>query len=329
MIQGIFYAFPALKEFSTQNLYSRHPAKEGLWLHCGRTDDVIVYSKGEKFNPLTMENIIEVHAQVVSACVYGQGRFQSALLVQPRTAVTTDEEKESLLRELWPVIKIANEASPAHGRLVPVFILFTIAEKPMFRAGKGTVQRKRTLELYAEELDALYNTANAATNGSNISIKPESSSLELGRKNLHELIDSVMGLCGITPTVDLFELGPDSLHVISLIRQINIMQVRLGEERPLISSKTIYGNPSVQDLERALTRIDSTGVNVAKPTANDDRSQMMHACLTQYTSALPVRTKIPIRTPGEPLIILLTGSTGFLGSYLLDLMQQDSSISVI
>ncbi|MCJ1438984.1 hypothetical protein MMC27_008374 [Xylographa pallens] len=329
MLQSIFFTFPALKEFPTKDLYSKHPAKEGLWLYCGRTDDVIVYSNGEKFNPSTMEGIIECHTQVISALVYGQGRFQSALLVEPRTAVITKEEKESLTREIWPVIEKANEASPAHGRLVPEFVLFTVAEKPMFRAGKGTVQRKRTLELYTEELDALYNTASLATNGFNLSMQPGFSSQGMGRKSLQELIDSITGLDGITPTANLFDLGLDSLYVVSLVKQINIMRAHPGEERTLISSKTIYSNPSVQELERALARIDLTGLTEAKSTTNDNRSQKMHACLAQYTSDLPVRARLPITTPGEPLVILLTGSTGSLGSYLLDLMEQDPSVSMI
>lgn len=46
--QGIFGTFPHLQEWPMKDLYSKHPSKEGLWLYRGRTDDIIVFSTGEK-----------------------------------------------------------------------------------------------------------------------------------------------------------------------------------------------------------------------------------------------------------------------------------------
>ncbi|KAI0415252.1 hypothetical protein F5X98DRAFT_230098 [Xylaria grammica] len=36
--QGVFYAFPELREWSMNDLYDRHPTKPFLWRYCGRRD---------------------------------------------------------------------------------------------------------------------------------------------------------------------------------------------------------------------------------------------------------------------------------------------------
>lgn len=81
--QGIFHTFPGRDVYRTNDLYTRHPTNPNLWKFDGCQDDVIVLSNGEKFNPITMELIIESHPLVSRALVVGQSRFQAALLVEP------------------------------------------------------------------------------------------------------------------------------------------------------------------------------------------------------------------------------------------------------
>ncbi|KAF7889998.1 uncharacterized protein EAF02_002413 [Botrytis sinoallii] len=97
--QGIFYTFPDLQNTKTRDLFSKHPSKHNLWRHEGRSDDIIVYSTGEKFNPISMENALNSHPKVRSAIVYGTKKFQSSVLNEP-----TDPEgsKDVLLDALWP-----------------------------------------------------------------------------------------------------------------------------------------------------------------------------------------------------------------------------------
>ncbi|OTA69204.1 acetyl-CoA synthetase-like protein, partial [Hypoxylon sp. EC38] len=154
--QGIFGTFPELSEWRMKDLYSKHPTKENIWLYQGRADDIIVFSTGEKLNPLEMENIINANRFISAVLITGLGRFQSSLLVEAVNPPTTEAEKEELLETIWPSVQAANKESPSHGRIHRNMIVFTSADKPMLRAGKGTVQRQMTVDLYAPELDALY-----------------------------------------------------------------------------------------------------------------------------------------------------------------------------
>lgn len=159
LFQAVFATFPNLTEYSTKDLCSKHRSKSELWLFEGRTDDVIVYSNGSKFNPLKLEGIIAAHPAVTSALVDGNGRAQSALLVEPKI----DMRNEDLLEEIWPTIQSANNASRAVARIAKGMVTFTSPEKPMLRAGKGTVRRRMTISLYREELDAVHAAASSKT----------------------------------------------------------------------------------------------------------------------------------------------------------------------
>jgi len=70
--QGCFYNFPELSEWRTNDIFEPHPTLKDHWLYKGRADDVIVFSNGEKLNPVTIEGIVSDHPLVKSALVVGQ-----------------------------------------------------------------------------------------------------------------------------------------------------------------------------------------------------------------------------------------------------------------
>lgn len=163
LYQGIFGTFPELEEWSMRDLYSKHPTKANVWLYRGRTDDMIVFSTGEKLNPVDMESTIQAHPAVSGVVVCGAGRFQSSLLVEAANSSPTVDgtQRARVLDDIWPTVQRANKEAPSHGRIHRDMVLFTSPDKPMPRAGKGTVQRKATVDLYAAELEVLYEVTKA------------------------------------------------------------------------------------------------------------------------------------------------------------------------
>lgn len=163
--QGVFGTFPDLEEWPMRDLYSKHPTKENVWLYRGRNDDIVVFSTGEKLNPVDMESTIQAHPAVSGVVICGSGRFQSSLLVETAKPPSSEAERDQLLDSIWPSVQSANSESPSHGRIHRDMIIFTAADKPMPRAGKGTVQRQATVDLYAAELEALYGVSAASVHG--------------------------------------------------------------------------------------------------------------------------------------------------------------------
>ena len=61
----------------------------------------------------------------------------------------------NLVALVRPVVEEANKDAPNFSRIFKEMTLVTSADKPMLRAGKGTVTKKATINLYEPEIDAL------------------------------------------------------------------------------------------------------------------------------------------------------------------------------
>jgi hypothetical protein len=54
-----------------------------------------------------------------------------------------------------PIVEEANMIAPAFSRIFKEMILFASRDKPLPRAGKGTVMRKAALSLYEPEIESM------------------------------------------------------------------------------------------------------------------------------------------------------------------------------
>jgi acyl-CoA synthetase (AMP-forming)/AMP-acid ligase II/aryl carrier-like protein len=156
IFQGVFSTFPEKQSFNSGDLFERHLTNPNAWAFRARTDDIIAFTTAEKLNPITMESTISTNPNVKSALIGGQGKFQASLLIEPHVYPQTEEEKEQLFKDIWPTVLEANRACPAFGRIMKQFIILSNPDKPIPRAGKGTVQRQGALQLYKAEFEELY-----------------------------------------------------------------------------------------------------------------------------------------------------------------------------
>ncbi|KAL8951795.1 MAG: hypothetical protein Q9222_002244 [Ikaeria aurantiellina] len=306
LYQPVWHIFPDLQEYHTKDLYSKHPTKPGLWMYRGRIDDIIVFVNGEKFNAVTFEDRVSSHAALNSVLVTGQGCFQAALLVEPKQALRSTAQRAHLLEEIWPLIEKANENGPAHCRVSKAHVLFTKPEKPMLRASKGTVQRRLTLNAYAEEVDSLYADAESIKGGEML---PPVPGLEAGA--LESLIIRLVNgnSTNITQTKsedDLFaQRGMDSLQVLQLLRDL------ASHGYGAISPSLVYNNPTVSRLAGAIQdhhNASPQGITRSLRVKTKEMQDLLNEVSAQIDGVVIER----------PDTILLTGSSGALGSYLLD-----------
>lgn len=165
-LQPVFCTFPDLAEYRTRDLYSKHPTKDNVWLYRGRRDDLIELSGSSSSSPrlifpVPMERAIMSIPEIRFAIVYGTDRIRPALLVEP-SEPCLDSEHETRTRTLvedavWPRVQEANRGYPPHGQILRNMIQVTKPSRPMSITTKGYVSRKRTIQLYQADLDALYN----------------------------------------------------------------------------------------------------------------------------------------------------------------------------
>lgn len=312
--QPPFQIFSNLQEFSMKDLYLKHPTKPGLWLYSGRADDIIVYVTGEKFNPVSMENLLQGSPEVRSAIVAGTGRFQSALLIEPtHNSRTSTKERARMIEALWPVIEQANSECPAHARISMSLILFTTPEKPMLRAGKGTVQRNLTIEAYSKELDGIYADADTIDEF-DATVKVAVNDLDATRASIHRIIEHVTSFYGLGIDDDFFAHGMDSLQVLTVLKYLRAGLIAAGVCCDNLAPSTIYTNSTVSTLSNAVLTLrgQAQGKQLLDEKA---RIEKMQGVLAKYSAV--------------PVVVVLTGSTGTIGSYLLEALAASPDVSRI
>ena len=322
--QGVFQTFPHLQEYSTKDLYSPHPTKPDLWQYRGRSDDVIVFSNGEKINPITMEGIIAMHPSVTGALVFGSGRFQSSLLIEVKNPAASDQQRRALIDSMWPTVKRANEDCPAHGRIAKDLILFTDPSKPMLRAGKGTIQRKSTENLYKDELEMLY-SASGARNLQDFTTSNKALNAEC---IFHEILSQELNVEDIKLDDDLFNLGLDSLKIANITRQLTKSSLNCFCR---LTPRDIYTSPTISQLAGLVqVRAEAEKLNYGNLAIIRDHTAEMKSLAADYTRDLPINSRVPKRQGVSTLkTVILTGSTGSLGSYLLHSLLEDQSVAQI
>lgn len=320
--QGVFHTFPDLDVYHTNDLYTQHPTKQNLWKYSGRKDDVIVLSNGEKFNPISMELIIEVHPLVSRALVIGQSRFQAGLLIEP-SPTAPEMDSKLFIDKIWPTVQAANQTIAAHGRVMKSNIGFASKTKPFKTTPKGTTQRRAVIRDYEKEIDQIYE---AGLDDELQGCLPESLDTATVSDYVSRIICRVLEKPDIPFNQDLYSLGLDSLMTIRIAKAL---QKGIQERRPqikdgLITSQTLYANPTVKQLvEVIITTIEGKSIDVIP------RSEKIENLVEKYTHDLPSNRVIPSDRPILPSNVLLTGSTGSLGTYLLHYLLRNPSISKI
>ncbi|KAL9611872.1 MAG: hypothetical protein Q9167_003526 [Letrouitia subvulpina] len=356
LYQGIFNTFPDIQEWSMKDLYSRHPdpAKNFLYRYQGRKDDIIVLSNGEKIAPALMEATLMSHPLVKGAMIVGQGKFQPAVIIDLAEEPPKDTaQRHRMIERLLPVISEANVHAPAHGKIDQYHILFADPQRPITYLGQGKIQRKQTYRVYKTVIEELYKAADDASEHfgpsklSTIDFCNEESVIQ----GLRQLIADIAGVSKLDTNEDLFTAGVDSLQVIRIARELRIEARKANLENNSVDKfqpSAIYKHPSLNLLKSFVLAQRNVaflidGVSSVR-TGNQNRvleernkchsgsrftSEHMHETLQRYGGSLPHTSKSSPSPLAERMIVVLTGSTGSLGSYLLDALYHNERVSRI
>lgn len=325
--QAIFSTFPDLDTYHTNDLFSRHPdpKKPDLWLLQGRTDDIIAYSTGEKVNPTQFENVLNGHPLIRSALVYGRGKFHSALLVEPRTPLVKDDEK-TFIDAIWAHVRETNKDLPGFARISKDMIFVVKADKPLPRTGKGTVQKPLALKLYQTELDAMYedsvqpSTSQPDLNSNTIS--PDQGSMINGplvtdvEAHLLDFVKDAFDFDELSIYDNIFDRGCDSLGALNLARRARTLVPGV-----IVQPADIYRMPTIAQLASYFRG----EVTTSEQTVNEKLSSLYN----EFAARVPICLRPAQEFKRDQMVVLLTGSTGSLGSYLLDTLCKRDDIAKI
>ncbi|KAH9941064.1 hypothetical protein B0H21DRAFT_811720 [Amylocystis lapponica] len=266
-----------VRGYATSDICEQHPTKPFLWRFVGRKDDVIVLSSGEKTVPIPQEGHIGAHPRVAGAVMFGRGRLQVGILVEPHPAyVVAPGDTDALVafrNVIWSQVEEANHIAPVFSRIFKEMILVSDPARPLPRAAKGTAIRNAALRLYGEDINALL------------------SATFLRNRIMGALRDS---------------------HDPAAKAAVHHVQPNL-----------VYAYPTVHALAAAIVRLVNPDDAFASRSSVDNIKEM----IAKYTAKLPT----PLATIAEKrdprAVVLLTGSTGALGSHILVDLLSDERIA--
>ncbi|KZP22007.1 NAD(P)-binding protein [Athelia psychrophila] len=271
--------------------------------------------------------------------IFGRGRNQVGLLVEPVPgAVVTDEDLAQFRNRIWPIVEEANHDASAYSRIFKEMIIVTDARKPLPRVGKGTVAKKAAMALYATEIDALYDAVDASAQSACADVQLPATwgiadvEVWLGAQAA-DIRAHAAAAQRLDPDTDLFSQGFDSLSATFL--QNRIMGALRSSSDPTavqkVTHSVVFAHPTIRQLAAHVAQLVA-GAHADAGLAS--ATSAIEAMIEKYAVGLTDAKAISVAsasaaaaTTAAAPVVLLTGSTGALGSFILEALLRDPRVS--
>ncbi|KAJ8080312.1 putative NRPS-like protein biosynthetic cluster [Marasmius tenuissimus] len=318
-------AVDGIPALDTNDLITRHPTNHELWKVYGRGDDQIMHSSGEKTNPVPLEEIVNKDPKVANSIMFGRGRFHAGIIVAPTPEQGFSPGALDMVaafrNEIWPSIEKANEYAPQHSRIFKEMIVVADPAKPFEFTPKGTPRRQAVLDAYAGEIEAAYNSVK--TSSQTQLIPPlewdQGSALEFVKKAIGKVLKTKVPDDG-----DIFQHGCDSLQATWIRNTIlHALQTSSPINTREIPQSFVYQNPSIKSLAEFLVK----ATKGSHERNSEENTVAMHKLVGEVSSGLFKTTAEPLAS--GPHVVLLTGSTGAFGSYILASLLRSATVSKV
>lgn len=330
--------------YSTSDVFRRRklPGAEEeayVYKHEGRLDDTLVHSSGEKTNPVPIEAALRNEASangvpIIDALVFvGAGKhLPGAILIVPAST-----PHEGVLEYLKGTIEAVNKTCPSHSRLLMELIeVVTEEEVKLPTTDKGTLARTKAYKdpKISRVIEDVYRRFEEGD--FHLASMSKIVSREDAFRCIVEALGSVVNLAESVPSISndtaFVDLGVDSLGA-SRLRAL-----LLGKLAPPIG-KGVGMELSANVVFEAHTVGALTDTLLAKATASEqsheesispsvtskeqaDKKAVIEELIKTYSAQ--ISTSKSQATPCEVsnnLTVLLTGSTGFLGTSVLSSLR--------
>ncbi|KAK9421780.1 putative NRPS-like enzyme [Seiridium unicorne] len=294
------------QSWHTNDLFTPHHIIPNAWKFIGRMDDRITLLNGEKVLPLSIEGCIRQHHLVREVVVFGIDREVPGLLLfrAPGTSHLTDDD---FLEQVWPAIEDANRHSEGFAQISRECIAIIAEDVNCPTTDKSSIKRGQIYRDFAEVINEVYQSLE----------NPVVGSLCLSVPELESWIAQAMGEMGHEIQdldADFFSAGVDSLKAIQLRAKI-LKNIDLGDNVSQLTTTIVYdcGSPA-----RLASRLYAIRKGVEEEEGKEE------ICLTKALieensafRAFEDTSEAPSCSSSLNKVVLLTGTTGFLGAHLL------------
>ena len=251
-------------------------------------------------------------------------------LIDPEPTSTV--EHKALFDSIFERVQVANASAPTQARLLREYIMFANPNKPFMRTDKNTVKRKATVTDYQKEIEEFYqelNDEDSARFTTNINTTSPETTAQ-GVRDL--LIDTLPSVEAIGLDDDLFYAGFNSLLALRVAKCLRSALEKYdvdGAKKSALTPKFIFTNPTINQLSTAFYNLLHQVTN-GFDNPVETQIQKMKELRTKYAADLPDSSgRRRDKTSGDGSTVILTGSTGSLGSYLLESLIRQQNVNKV
>ncbi|EJF61432.1 acetyl-CoA synthetase-like protein [Dichomitus squalens LYAD-421 SS1] len=310
--------------YATGDLLEVHPTDQNYFRVFGRVDDQITLSNGEKVN----QSGLVQDPEIAVAVVFGSGRAQVGVIIQPREPFNRNNvsELQAFRDRIWPTVERVNAYTPSHSHIFKEMITVTDASKPFSLTSKGTPRRHLCLHEYREEIYRVYDKIDSYALGG-IPL-PRSWDKQSVNAYVRSVVLEAMNVPWIKDEDNLLQHGCDSLRA-NWIRSTLARALETAHEHaPYIPHNLVYAYPTIGDL----TTYVCTSLSMGGRGREDEHASH----ILQMKSLVDCYSHFPSPEWHEPCsgraegtyreVVLITGTTGALGSHLLSQLLRDPRV---
>lgn len=293
----------------------------------GRDDDIIILATGEKANPLILETMLTESPLCKVAIAFGENQFNLGVIVEPAQPLPEGGE-EAFKDSIWPTIVAAGQKTDAYSVIPSKEAIIVVPNGVVVpRTDKGSIARKEVYALFSEEQKAVYEKLAKAVGGEDL--KPLN--LETLEADLRALVIEHSGLkvaeADLTAETSLFDLGLDSLQALKLRRVLTAAAgkteaLKDADLNKIIPPEFVYLNPSVAQMAASLKNPSGAGA-VQAPDPNAFKGVYKFA---EDFALAGTATEEKGPSAKDNLVVVLTGSSGSLGSHVLSSLAKNPKV---
>ncbi|PHZ16213.1 acetyl-CoA synthetase-like protein [Rhizopus microsporus ATCC 52813] len=309
--------------FSTGDLFKEHPDYPGYYIYIGRRDDILVMENGEKANPAPQESVIGQCPLVKQVAVFGNGRPCTAALIVVDEEQINGQDEDEIFETIFQAVEDANKDSPRHSIILREMVKILPKGKTLPLGPKGNMLRKKAESEYEECLDQMYKEFFEGHSAQGGNTKPLS---DIDIESI--LIRCVSDILKVPESSlddhhqSLFELGLNSLTATQL-------RSRIIKHIQQVPQNFIYRCPTIAGMKDALSTDGEQNLEDYAEQKYDKTMDILQKYIQKAEKELSVcESKKDISNEHEQ-VILLTGATGSLGSFILSNLLKNNAVKKV
>ncbi|KAI9279609.1 hypothetical protein BY458DRAFT_545119 [Sporodiniella umbellata] len=307
--------------YDTNDLFLEDPDHPGYYTCVGRRDDTVVMQNGKKVNPIPIEMTLRQSLMVRHAMVIGKDRPCMAAVIEVDVKYAMDYSPQEVVEKVYEVVAIANKEAGSHSTILNQMVRILPYNKQLPTTDKGTLIRKQAELLYADTIEKLYSdllerpktkaetSIDSAQQIEQLLVECISKALSISKNDLKNYKESV------------FDLGMTSITAIEV-------RNTLSEKFENVPQDFLFQHSTIESMCNALLKGTFDSAEKVVEMRYQKTQKLAEEYIERAKNDFPV-AESDYTSNRKEKVVLLTGTTGALGSFILRSLLQDRSVKKI